>query len=97
MIVHIVLMQFKDDIPDAAQHIHDLLVALPPKIAEIRTYEVGMNIVESERNDDLSVYSTFDSLDDLQSYQAHPDHQAVLVEIKKVATSIRVVDYEVVS
>jgi len=97
MIVHIVLMQFKDDIPDAAQHIYDLLVALPPKIAEIRTYEVGMNIVESERNDDLSVYSTFDSLDDLQSYQAHPDHQAVLVEIKKVATSIRVVDYEVVS
>lgn len=97
MIVHIVMMQFADDAPNATQHIYDLLTALPGKIPEIRTYEVGMNIIESERNDDLSLYSTFDSLEDLQNYQAHLEHQAVLKEIKQVAISIRVVDYELIT
>lgn len=95
MIQHIVFMSFQPDaMPDAAQRIRDQLQTLPAQIPEIQRYEIGLNIVEAERNDDLVLISAFASLDDLRTYSQHPAHQAVVQEILKVATSIRAVDYE---
>lgn len=94
MITHIVMFKLDASVPDAAQMIHDKLMALPDVIPQIRHFEVGMNIVESERNYDLVLVSKFDSLDDMAIYQANADHQTALAYIKTVAQSVVVVDYE---
>lgn len=96
MIVHIVMFKFKPDLPDAAQSAYALLSALPPKIDVIRTYELGLNIIESERAYDLSLYSTFDSLDDLDAYIYHPEHQAAVGKITPTLAGIHSVDYELI-
>jgi hypothetical protein len=55
--------------------------------------EVGVNFTDSERAMDLSLYSTFDSKEDLASYATHPAHLEVVSFIKEVTTASKVVDY----
>jgi hypothetical protein len=94
MITHIVVFKLAENNPEHAQNIHDKLMALPEVIPEIKHYEVGMNIIESERNYDLVLISKFDDVDALNTYQVHPEHQKVVAYIKSVTQSIIAVDYE---
>jgi hypothetical protein len=94
MITHIVFMKFKDGSPEAAAKARDMLMALPAKIPQIRHYEVGLNVVQAARNYDLALVSTFATLDDLNIYGSHPDHQDALVYIRSVLESSAAVDYE---
>jgi hypothetical protein len=55
---------------------------------------VGANIVPSERSFDLALVSTFNSLADLQAYQAHPAHVEVGGFMGPLCESIVSVDYE---
>jgi hypothetical protein len=64
------------------------------KIPQIRHMEVGVNVVPSERAYDVALYQHFDSLHDLQEYQAHTNHQDVLKYIHAVTASHVSVDYE---
>lgn len=94
MIAHVVMLKFKPEHPEAAEEVKRRLDALPPIIEQIRKYEVGINIVESDRAYDVAIYSQFDSLEDLATYQAHPDHQEALVYIRSVLSGMVAVDYE---
>lgn len=93
MINHIVMFRFGDD-KEQVQIVKEKLEELPPRIAEIKHYEVGINMIESERAYDMVLISKFDSMDDLESYATHPAHEEVLQYIRSVATSIVAVDYE---
>lgn len=93
MITHLVMFKFKD--PTDAKTAKDLLDALPPKIPLIRSFEVGINVVDVPgRSWDLGIVSRFDSVEDLQAYQAHPDHLEATTFIKAAAESSASVDYE---
>jgi hypothetical protein len=70
------------------------LEALPAKIDVIRSMEVGINMVESARSFDLVLLSTFDSLDDLEAYRVHPDHQDLVEYIGQIREQAASVDYE---
>lgn len=94
MLTHIVLFKFKSDVSDASHQVQSRLNTLPPLINEIKTYDIGENIISSDRNYDLALYSQFDNIDDLQVYQQHPKHLEVLEFIKSVVENIAVVDYE---
>ncbi|MFW5748333.1 MAG: Dabb family protein [Chloroflexota bacterium] len=94
MINHVVMFKLAQKDRATAQELHDRLMALPDKIAQIRHYEVGINMLETPRSFDLVLISRFDSLAALSEYQAHPDHQAVLEFIRSVTSSIVAVDYE---
>ena len=83
MIRHIVMFSFK---PEAEGRTKDenvaltkaMLEQLPSKIGLIRASRVEVNAPgASEENCDLLLISDFDSLEDLQAYQVHPDHVAV--------------------
>lgn len=94
MLTHVVLLKLKPEYAHEAAHCCDLLLELPGKIAEIRHYEVGLNMVESDRAYDIAIYSRFDDLDGMQAYQVHPDHQIVVAAIAPLMQSIIAVDYE---
>jgi hypothetical protein len=75
------------------QTVKTLLEALPSKIPELNMIEVGIDFNQSERAFDLSLYSTFDSKEDLNAYAIHPEHLNVVATIKEVTTLSKVVDY----
>ncbi len=64
------------------------------KIPQLRHLEVGVDVLRSERSYDLALVTKFDSLEDLQAYQAHPVHVDVTKYIASVIESAVAVDYE---
>jgi len=94
MVVHIVMFAFKEEnkVANIAKT-KEMLEALVEKIDELKSMEVGVNFTDSERAMDLSLYSTFDSKEDLASYATHPAHLEVVSFIKEVTTASKVVDY----
>jgi len=91
MIKHIVIWKLKDQ--EQALEMKKRLEALPHKIKEIQSLEVGINILPV--NDyDIALTVTFNNLDDLNTYQNHPDHLQVFAFVKQVAEKRVAVDYE---
>jgi hypothetical protein len=94
MIKHVVFFKFK---PEAAEaDIVDLeqsLNALPGQISDIISFSCGRDLLRSERSYDLALVADLADLDALSRYQVHPDHQAVVAKVKRLAASVVAVDY----
>ena len=74
MIKHIVMWKLKDEAEgnskdENAKIIKNSLEDLKGKINEIVDIEVGIDVNKSEQAYDVVLYSTFNSLEDLDSYQ----------------------------
>ncbi len=96
MIVHIAMFKFKDESKESnIQEVVKRLNALLELIPELKSMEVGVNFTDSERAFDLSLYSTFDTKEELQAYAVHPEHLKVVELIKSVTLESKVVDYEI--
>lgn len=96
MLKHVVFMKFKPAATEA--DIADLkkaLAALPGAIPEIKGFEFGSDVVRSERSYDFALVSSFENLDSMKRYQAHPDHVVVLGKVKQLCENILAVDFEV--
>ncbi|MEA2098656.1 MAG: Dabb family protein [Campylobacterota bacterium] len=94
MIVHIVMFKFKDENKESnLVEVTSRLNALVELIPTLKSMEVGVNFTESDRAFDMSLYSTFETKDDLKSYAIHPEHLKVVELIKSVTTQSKVVDY----
>jgi len=94
MIVHIVLFKFQEPVPENVGTAQAMLNALPAKIAEIKHFDVGVDVVRSARAYDLALYAKFESTDALQAYQIHPAHQEVVAFLNTSTSQVAVVDYE---
>lgn len=96
MVVHIVMFKFNDENKqENISKTKELLESLTNKIDALNKMEVGVDFNKSERAFDLSLYSTFNTKDDLNSYASHPDHLEVVKFIKEVTKESKVVDYEI--
>lgn len=98
MVKHIVLFKLKDEAPAdkklaAMTGFKAAIEALPEKISVIRKIEVGLNINPGETWS-IALYSEFDTLDDVRTYAAHPDHVAAGKLLAEVKESRACVDYE---
>ena len=94
MIVHIVMFKFKEEnkevnLVKVKKELNDLV----QKIDVLKSIEVGVDFNQSERAFDLSLYSTFESKEDLKAYAIHPAHLEVVALIKSVTSEAKVVDY----
>lgn len=99
MIKHIVLWSLHDhaegnDKITNAKIAKEKLEALPAIIDEIIEFEVGFLLAGEGSNVDLSLYSSFNSVEDLKRYQAHPAHQAVIPFIGAITADRSVIDYQ---
>ncbi len=100
MIKHIVMWRLKEfangvNKEENARKLKSHLESLKSKIKEIKRIEVGINIKSSDAASDVVLYSEFDSMDDLEAYQRHPEHMKVVDFVNKVRLERRVVDYKV--
>lgn len=99
MVKHIVMWKLKDSHngeskSEIIDHVKKILEELTTKIREIVELEVGVNFNPSEAAYDVVLYSVFNSREDLEIYQKHPDHLNVAGYISDVRTERTVVDYE---
>jgi hypothetical protein len=100
MLKHIVMWKFKEEAEGARKEENlgkakALLDSLPLKIAEIKSFEVGIDVLHSDSSYDLVLYSAFENNDALVAYQRHPEHMKVVEFLRKVQVGKSVVDYQV--
>ncbi len=98
MIRHLIFFKFKPGTaePDIKK-LEAGLGALPGLIPEIRSYEFGRDLARVERSFDFALVSSFDDLESVKRYGAHPEHRKVLEHINAICSTIRSVDFEVES
>ena len=99
MVKHVVMWKFKNGTVDATKEENlrkakALLDSLPGMIAEIKSFEVGIDELHSETSYDLVLNSTFESKDAMVAYQQHPEHVRVVGFLRTVHMGKVVVDYE---
>ena len=95
MIVHIVMIKFKDDCSSKTiEEIKRDIDGLLDRVPTLRSMETGINFSDEDRAMDLVLSATFDDKNGLKEYAVHPEHIKVIEKIKKFAEYSRVVDYE---
>lgn len=101
MIKHIVFFQLAEQAEgktkaENAQIIREGLENLTQLIPELKKIEVGTNHPETPlSNYDIALYCEFDSVNDLNVYQEHPEHKKIAAFIGKVKIGRACVDYEI--
>ncbi len=95
---HVVMWALLDQAAGAtkqenARQLKALLEALPARIPQIRTLEVGLSQTSSDCACDVVLITAFDSAADLETYQEHPDHQKVVDFARQIVDQRHVVDY----
>lgn len=98
MIGHIVMWKLKEmaegkSAAENAATMKKMLEALPPVVPMVRNLQVSTDIFASLPETDVVLYTVFDSKEDLQAYQIHPEHQKCVAFISAVVAERRVVDY----
>lgn len=100
MFKHIVFWRLKDNAGgrsklDNSRELKTVLEGLKDKIGAIKRIEVGININNSDAAYDVALYSEFDSREDLQIYQKHPEHVKIIGFVNEIREERAVVDYEI--
>lgn len=94
MITHIVFFKLIDRSPANIEKARAVLASLDGKIPQLRHLEVGVDLLRTDRSFDLALVAKFDSLEDLNAYQIHHEHQQVVKYMMSVRESTVAVDYE---
>ncbi|NPA27875.1 MAG: Dabb family protein [Epsilonproteobacteria bacterium] len=98
MIIHVVMIKFKDGVKrDKILEIKKDIEELKLYIPQLKNMEVGLNFAKEDRAMDLVLIASFDSKEDLEIYAKDKTHQKVIEKIKEVASYSKVVDYEKVT
>jgi len=99
MITHIVMWKLAEEAEGHGKEenfaiIRERLEALDPVIPQLKSIHVYRNVNPTDKNSDVVLVTTFDSLEDLNVYAAHPEHLKVGQFIGSVAFSRTAIDYE---
>ncbi|MGE5549594.1 MAG: Dabb family protein [Bacteroidota bacterium] len=94
MLTHIVLFKLRDRSPESVGKARDVILGMRGKIPELRHLEVGVDVLHAQRSFDLGLLAKFDTLDDMLSYQKHPEHQKVSAYMSSVREASVSLDYE---
>ena len=94
MITHVVMFRLIDRTPESVGRAADVLRGLAGKVPTLRSLEVGVDLLRSDRSWDIALVAGFDSLSDLEAYRVHPEHQTVVRYMNSVRESVASVDFE---
>lgn len=94
MITHVVLFKLKDGSKESVERTAQVLRDMEGKIDELKSIEVGLDVIHSARSYDIALITRFDSLEALEAYQVHPVHKKVIEHINEVRESVIAVDFE---
>ena len=91
------MIRLKKTDPEAkakdALQLKEAIESLLGVVPELKSMEVGLNLNNKPSAYDLVLTSEFDSLETLDAYRVHPEHQKVLELLYEVMEQTAVVDY----
>ncbi|MFV0388650.1 MAG: Dabb family protein [Pyrinomonadaceae bacterium] len=94
MLVHVVVWKYKDDISQVKKFEHiSKLKALPGAINNILNFEVGNDVIHSERSYDTGLVAAFQDREALDAYAVHAAHQEVAALGSEISEHIASVDF----
>ncbi|XXJ20372.1 Dabb family protein [Desulfovibrio caledoniensis] len=98
MVRHIVMWTLKDEAEgqtakENGAKMKEILEALKGRIEGLLHIEVSADIVAADPECHVILCSEHDDVDALNHYQDHPEHQACVAFVKKVASGRKAVDY----
>jgi hypothetical protein len=98
MITHVVMWKFKETAEgnEKSQNLlkaKELLEELTGFIPEIREMRVGLDTLHSPQSYDLVLVARFDSMEALERYRDHPEHQRVVRFLRSVHGGRVVIDF----
>lgn len=100
MIKHIVSWKLKDFAEGKSKSeniltMQQMLLSLKDILSMVREFEIGVNSNKANAsNFDIVLVTSFDSFEDLDAYQVHPEHKKVAEFIGKIRESKACIDYE---
>jgi len=98
MINHVVIFKLKDfpteEKVKILAELKLLLEGLKDKISEVKYLEVGLNYETNAKSSDIVLLTHFESIEDLDKYRVHSEHQKVVARFGEVTESRAAVDYE---
>jgi|SRR5208283_4037675 len=100
MIKHIVVWRLKEHAHgntkmQNAEIMKNLLEALPTKVPGILKLEVGIDFSKTDSSGDIALVTEFASKKDLDNYQIHPEHRAIMPFVAEAKSERFVIDYEI--
>lgn len=78
-----------------AKRMKEVFEPLKQKINVVQSYEIGINLKQTDFSYDLAITSTYESWDDLETYIKHPEHQNAIKACSDIQKEKAVVDYEI--
>ncbi|AMK11279.1 MAG: Dabb family protein [Pseudodesulfovibrio sp.] len=98
MVRHIVMWTLKEEAEGNTAAVNgakmkEILEALAGRIEGLRHIEVSVDIVAADPECHVVLCSEHDDVAALDHYQGHPEHQACVAFVKKVAASRKALDY----
>ncbi len=97
MVKHVVMFSFKDaegkTALENAQIAKEKGLALMGRVPTLRSMEIALNELESNKCHDLVLIATFDDFEGLKAYDEHPEHQEVVKHIRATFSERHAVDF----
>ena len=81
MFTHIVLFKLKEATKENVDFERDTLLLMEGNIKELKSLEVGMDVIRSDRSFDIGIITRFDSKEDYLAYDVNEFH---VEKVKKV-------------
>lgn len=94
MITHIVFFKLKDGSEENVARAAQVLKDMEGKIEVLKSIEVGIDVLHSERSYDIALITKFESMEALEVYQVHPVHKKVIEYMLQVREASISVDFE---
>lgn len=94
MITHIVFFKLKDGSEESVARTAQVLRDMEGQIEVLKSIEVGIDVLHSERSYDIALITKFESMEALEVYQVHPVHKKVIEHMAQVREASVSVDFE---
>jgi hypothetical protein len=93
MFTHIVFFKLKN--VQQAIEARNILLSMEGNISQLKSLEVGVDVLHTERSYDLALITRFDSIEDMKAYAVHEYHvNEVLKYLKPMLEDSKIVDFE---
>lgn len=93
MLTHIVFYRLRDKSKESLDRLKAVFMSMRGKIEQLRSIEVGIDVLHSQRSYDLALVTKFDSLEAFQAYKTHPEHVKISKYVHSVWEESASVDY----
>ena len=95
MFTHVVFFKFKDRSEENIKKAEKIMRGLEGRIPELKSMEVGVDVIHSDRSFDITLITRFNNKADMLVYATHPIHvNEVLKYLRPMLEVSHTVDFE---